>query len=165
MSDTAFEARVAALAARLGAASQRLATAESCTGGWVAKVCTDRAGSSDWFEAGVVAYSNTAKQSLLGVPGDLIVEHGAVSRAVAEAMARGALAATGVQWSVALTGIAGPGGGTPDKPVGTVWTAWGLPDGGVDAVCSVYVGDRDAVRAASVAAALDGLLARIPAGG
>lgn len=165
MSDTAFEARVATLAARLGAACQRLATAESCTGGWVAKVCTDRAGSSDWFEAGVVAYSNAAKQSLLGVSGDLIVEHGAVSRAVAEAMARGALAMCGAQWSVALTGIAGPGGGTPDKPVGTVWIAWGMPDGSVDAACPVFEGDREAVRAASVAAALNGLLARIPAGG
>ncbi len=137
----------------------RVAVAESCTGGWVAKALTDLAGSSAWFERGVVVYSNAAKSDLLGVPPDLIVRHGAVSREVAEAMAVGLRERAPVEVTAALTGVAGPGGGTPDKPVGTVWIAWADGDG-VEAERFLFGGDRDAVRHASVAAALDGLLQR-----
>ena len=101
-----------------------LATAESCTGGMIAAACTDVAGSSAWFERGFVTYSNEAKTDLLGVDASLIATQGAVSQAVVEAMAAGAVARSKAQVSVAVTGVAGPGGGTPDKPVGTVWLGW-----------------------------------------
>src|SRR5258707_7531667 len=115
---------VAQIAARLLARREWLATAESCTGGLVAKRLTDLAGSSQWFERGLVTYSNRAKTELLGVPAALLDHHGAVSGEVAEAMALGLLARTPVQWTLAVTGVAGPTGGTPEKPVGTVWTAF-----------------------------------------
>lgn len=155
---------IGALAARLAelalARQVMLATAESCTGGLVAGAITDIAGSSGWFERGFVTYSNRAKIEQLGVDPDLIARHGAVSEQTVKAMAEGALAASGAQWAVAVTGIAGPGGGSPDKPVGTVWFAWAGPRG-VEAMHRRLEGDRAAVRAASVAIALQGLVDRL----
>jgi len=130
-----------------------LATAESCTGGLIAAACTDLAGSSVWFERGFVSYSNAAKTELLGVPADLIEAHGAVSEPVARAMVEGALRHSRAQVAVAVTGVAGPGGGSPDKPVGTVWFGWATPDGVVtDKRC--FDGDRQHVREATVQHAL-----------
>jgi len=141
------------LADALRARGWRIATAESCTGGLIAGACTDLAGSSDWFERGFVTYSNAAKSELLGVPAALIDTHGAVSEPVARAMAEGALARAPVQLTVAVTGIAGPGGAVPGKPVGTVWLAWARP-GRTEAERLQLPGDRAAVRSATVAAAL-----------
>jgi len=131
----------------------QLATAESCTGGLIAAACTDLAGSSVWFERGFVSYSNAAKTELLGVPADLIETHGAVSEPVVRAMVQGALRYSCAQVAVAVTGVAGPGGGSPDKPVGTVWFGWATPDGVVtDKRC--FEGDRQQVREATVQHAL-----------
>lgn len=118
-------ALVEGIADRLLARGQWLAVAESCTGGLIARLLTDLPGSSAWFERGIVSYSNRAKQDLLGVPGALLERHGAVSGEVAQAMAGGLLARAPVDWALAVTGVAGPGGGSPDKPVGIVWIAWG----------------------------------------
>ena len=152
------------LAVRLGElALERkvmVASAESCTGGLVAGAITDVAGSSGWFERGFVTYSNRAKIEQLGVDPELIARHGAVSGETVKAMAQGAEAASGAQWTVAVTGIAGPAGGSPDKPVGTVWFAWAGPKG-VEALHRRLEGDRAAVRAASVAIALRGLVDRL----
>ncbi len=148
---------VAVLASLLRARGWRMATAESCTGGLIAAACTALAGSSDWFERGFVTYSNDAKADLLGVPPALIQAHGAVSEEVALAMAAGALQRAPVQLAVAVTGIAGPGGAVPGKPVGTVWLAWGTAQG-VQAVRLQLDGDRDAVRGATVQAALQRLI-------
>jgi len=149
-----------AVAERMLADGLRLATAESCTGGWVAKVLTDIAGSSDWFERGLVTYSNRAKQELLGVPAALLEAHGAVSGEVVAAMASGLRARAGVDVALAISGVAGPGGGTPDKPVGTVWFAW---DAGTPrTACLHFAGDREAVRRQAVAHALRGLLDALP---
>lgn len=158
LDDKTLSERVAVLARRFKHQGWRLATAESCTGGWLAKILTDLPGSSAWFECGYVTYSNAAKQRLLGVPAALIAAHGAVSEAVAIAMAQGAQRDSGTQFAVAITGIAGPEGGTPQKPVGMVCIGWT----GLDRVqvhTHRFVGDRDAVRHQSVAAALAGLLA------
>jgi nicotinamide-nucleotide amidase len=167
---------VAALVERLALALEprgwRLATAESCTGGLVASACTERAGSSSWFECGVVSYSNAAKTRLLGVPAALIERHGAVSLPVAEAMARGAQtglppvnagagassgcgssSSSAVQTALAITGVAGPGGGSVDKPVGTVCLAWAV-GGRVWSRRCRFDGDRAAVRLQSVQLAL-----------
>ncbi|MDO9403068.1 MAG: CinA family protein [Polaromonas sp.] len=135
-----------------------LATAESCTGGMIAAACTDLAGSSAWFERGVVSYSNAAKTELLGVEAALIDTHGAVSEAVARAMAQGALSHSPAQVAVAVTGVAGPTGGTPEKPVGTVWFGFALP-GLLVSDCQLFSGDRAAVRQATVAHARQKLLA------
>ena len=151
-----FESQVAVLADLLRARGWRVASAESCTGGLIAAACTALAGSSDWFERGFVTYSNLAKTELLGVPDALIRAHGAVSEEVARAMAAGALQRAPVQLAVAVTGIAGPGGGAPGKPVGTVWLAWATAQA-VRAECLHLAGDRDAVRAATVSAALQRL--------
>jgi nicotinamide-nucleotide amidase len=134
----------------------KLVTAESCTGGAVAVACTDLAGSSAWFERGFVTYSNAAKTELLGVDAALIETHGAVSEAVARAMAHGALANSHAQVSLAVTGVAGPGGGSPAKPVGTVWFAWGV-SGQVQTQKMQFAGDRASVRRAAVHHALQGL--------
>jgi nicotinamide-nucleotide amidase len=172
---------VGALGDALRARGWQLATAESCTGGLVAGACTAPAGASDWFTTGFVTYSNEAKQALLGVPAGLLAAHGAVSAEVAEAMARGALARGRVQLAVAVTGIAGPSGGSASKPVGTVWLglAWtharetqeGLPAGGDApqvAACTERLqldGDRAAIRSQTVAIALQRALAVARAGG
>ena len=137
-----------------------MATAESCTGGLIAGACTDLSGSSAWFERGFVTYSNDAKTELLGVDEALIEAHGAVSEAVARAMAAGALRHSRAQVSVAVTGVAGPTGGSAEKPVGTVWFGWATP-AGVFAERQRFAGDRAAVRQAAVAHALAGLLARL----
>ncbi len=133
------------------------ATAESCTGGWVAQVLTSVAGSSDWFECGFVTYSNAAKRDILGVSADLLVEFGAVSEATAAAMASGALARSAAGAALAVTGIAGPDGGTPDKPVGTVAFAWVLEGTTAETALAHFSGDRTAVRRLSVEYAIDGL--------
>jgi nicotinamide-nucleotide amidase len=148
---------VLALGDALRARAWRMAAAESCTGGLVAAACTGLAGSSDWFERGVVTYSNEAKVELLGVPAALIAAHGAVSDAVARAMLDGLLQRAPVQLALAVTGIAGPGGAVPGKPVGTVWLAWGTAQA-MHSECLQLGGDRAAVRAASVTAALLRLL-------
>jgi nicotinamide-nucleotide amidase len=130
-----------------------LATAESCTGGMIAAACTDLAGSSAWFDRGFVTYSNAAKTAMLGVDPELIAAHGAVSEPVARAMAAGALAHAQAQVAVAVTGIAGPTGGSAEKPVGTVWLGYALP-GAVHTELQHFPGDRAAVRAATVQHAL-----------
>ncbi len=135
----------------------QLATAESCTGGLIAAACTDLAGSSDWFERGFVTYSNAAKTELLGVAPELIEHHGAVSEAVVRAMAAGALARSQAQVAVAVTGIAGPGGGSAAKPVGTVWLSWATP-AGITSEVQHFGGDRAAVRTATVHHALTRLV-------
>ena len=146
-----------ALVAQLAALLQRrqwlLASAESCTGGLIAAACTDLAGSSNWFDGGVVSYSNSAKSQWLGVPPALIAVHGAVSEAVARAMAEGAAAHSQAQVALAVTGIAGPGGGSEDKPVGTVWFAWSV-EGRTRSERRRFEGDRAAVRQATVQHAL-----------
>ena len=134
-----------------------LATAESCTGGMIASACTDLAGSSAWFERGFVTYSNAAKTELLGVDAALIAAEGAVSEAVARAMAQGALRHSQAQVALAVTGVAGPGGGSADKPVGTVWLAWATPSGTMATRC-LFPGNRAAVRRASVRYALEQLV-------
>ncbi len=131
----------------------KLATAESCTGGLIAATCTDLAGSSDWFERGFVTYSNEAKTELLGVDAALIARDGAVSESVVRAMAQGALAHSLAQVAVAVTGVAGPTGGSAAKPVGTVWLGWATPFGAVSEV-QHFAGDRAQVRAATVHHAL-----------
>ena len=137
-----------------------LASAESCTGGMIAAACTDLAGSSQWFERGFVTYSNAAKMELLGVPADLLQQHGAVSEPVVRAMAQGALSHSHAQLGVAVTGVAGPTGGSKDKPVGTVWFGF-LVDGELTSEMRLFPGDRAAVRTATVHHALDGLLQRL----
>jgi len=153
-----------ALAAAVGQAALsrrvRIATAESCTGGLVAAAITSVAGSSDWFDRGLVVYSNAAKVDALNVPPATLERFGAVSTQTALAMAQGALRHSEAQWSVAITGIAGPGGGSPDKPVGTVCFAWAGP-GRTEALRTRLEGDRAAVREASVQIALQGLLERL----
>lgn len=150
-----------ALAARVGAALEsrglRMAAAESCTGGWIAKVLTDVAGSSQWFDGGVVAYSNAAKTALLGVGNDLLAAHGAVSEEVVRAMAEGARSRFASELAVAVSGIAGPGGGTADKPVGTVHFAWAAPSG-TTAARRIFAGGRESVRRQTVALALERLV-------
>ena len=156
----AATARVEALAAALRARGWRIATAESCTGGLIASACTAVAGSSDWFERGFVTYSNEAKAESLGVPMVLIKTHGAVSAVVARAMAEGALAHSHATLAIAVTGIAGPGGATPGKPVGTVWLALAARRGDVRAELLTLGGDRTAVREQTVHHDLNRLLER-----
>ncbi|MBY4838180.1 nicotinamide-nucleotide amidase [Pantoea sp. DY-5] len=132
--------------------------AESCTGGWIAKVFTDISGSSAWFERGFVTYSNEAKQQMVGVQETTLQQHGAVSEQTVREMANGAAKAAAAEYAIAVSGIAGPEGGTPDKPVGTVWFAIVGPEGRVLAQRQIFAGDRDAVRRQSVAWALQTLL-------
>src|SRR4051812_31772266 len=152
---------VEALAAALRARGWMLAAAESCTGGMIAAECTSLAGSSDWFERGFVTYSNAAKTEMLGVGETLIASHGAVSAEVANAMAAGALAHSKAQVAVAVTGIAGPGGATPGKPVGTVWLAIARRGGAPVATLLQLDGDRASIRAETVHAALHALIATL----
>lgn len=168
MDTASLHVTVEALASLFLARGQLLATAESCTGGLIAASCTEVAGSSAWFERGFVTYSNEAKTELLGVPAALIAQHGAVSEEVAKAMVVGALARSHADIAVAVTGVAGPSGGSDAKPVGTVWLAWAEhdrndPDGAVavHAQKMWFPGDRQAVRAATVAHALAGVRNRL----
>ncbi|HEY0333454.1 MAG TPA: CinA family protein [Stenotrophomonas sp.] len=155
--DGALLALSESLGQRLLAARERLVTAESCTAGWIAKAVTDVGGSSAWFDCGLAAYSYEAKQALLGVRLQTLEEHGAVSRETVVEMVSGALVHSGATIAVAVTGIAGPGGGSADKPVGTVWIGWKRRGGYANAQLFQFLGDRDAVRRQTVAAALHGL--------
>lgn len=146
------------LGSRLRARGWMLATAESCTGGWAAQVITSLPGSSHWFERGFVTYANAAKIELLGVPAATLAAQGAVSEETASAMAAGALANSHAQAALAITGIAGPGGGTPQKPVGLVCYGWALADGTVISSTCRLDGDREEIRSRAVAAALRGLI-------
>jgi len=156
------DADLYALAEQVAAAAQQrrlmLVTAESCTGGWIAKALTDLPGSSAWFDAGVVTYSYGAKEALLGVNPRTLERTGAVSEETALEMVSGALARFGAGMAVAVTGIAGPTGGTPDKPVGTVWISWKRRGGYAHATLFHFAGDREAVRRQTVAAALNGVI-------
>jgi nicotinamide-nucleotide amidase len=157
---TALARLVEQLAAALRQRGWVMATAESCTGGMIAAACTDLAGSSDWFERGFVTYSNAAKTELLEVPPAMLRQHGAVSEAVARAMAQGAVSRSPAQAGVAVTGVAGPSGGSASKPVGTVWFGYCV-DGQASTERMHFEGDRAMVRGRSVEHALAGLLARL----
>lgn len=163
MENTAIRHVTAQLAELLCARQWQLACAESCTGGGIAKVCTDLAGSSAWFECGFVTYSNAAKQRLLGVELETLKRFGAVSEAVVAEMAQGALRHSDAQVAVAVSGIAGPSGATADKPVGFVCFAWQLPNQAVATAVQYFQGDREAVRDQAVAFALRGLVTRLAA--
>lgn len=160
MNDT-IRSLASQLARRLLDRELMVATAESCTGGLVAATLTDIAGSSAWFERGFVTYSNHAKMEMLGVPADLIETHGAVSEDVARAMAEGALLESRAQVALSITGVAGPGGGTRDKPVGTVCFGWAVMEQAVQSETMHFDGDRAQVREQSVRHALGGLLLRV----
>ncbi|MFT4178298.1 MAG: CinA family protein [Thermomonas sp.] len=156
-SDTQLNALAQAVGERLLTTRQMLVTAESCTGGWIAKCMTDVPGSSAWFDCGMAVYSYEAKQAMLGVRPQTLETFGAVSRETVIEMVSGALVHSGASIAVAVTGIAGPGGGSPDKPVGTVWIGWKRRGGYASAEVFHFDGDRDAVRRQTVAAALRGL--------
>ena len=158
--DDALRELAEQLGERLRHARQMLACAESCTGGFVSKVITDVAGSSEWFDRGFVTYTNEAKQELLGVPAQTLTEHGAVSEPTARAMAAGAIRHSQAAITLAITGVAGPGGGSLEKPVGKVWFAWARRDGRVEAEARQFAGNRDQVRRQAVAHALAGVLSR-----
>ncbi len=157
-SDAPLQDLARQLGAMAVASHHTLVTAESCTGGWIAKVLTDIAGSSAWFECGIAAYSYESKQALLGVRPETLEQHGAVSRETVLEMVSGALVHSGATLAVAVTGIAGPSGGTPDKPVGTVWVAWKRRGGYANAEVFQFEGDREAVRRQTVETALRGLM-------
>jgi len=154
----------AALVADLTEAGKAVSTAESCTGGWVAKAITDIPGASGVFHYGIVSYSNGAKEQMLGVPNPVIEEHGSVSESVVAEMANGALNLSGADIAVAVSGIAGPDGGTDEKPVGTVWFAWAVREGGkirTDIKLKHFDGDRELIRELTVVHALQGALDRL----
>jgi nicotinamide-nucleotide amidase len=159
--DAALRTLATELGNALHAQHYMLATAESCTGGWVAKVLTDIPGSSAWFDRGFVTYTNQAKRDLLDVPIEILDSQGAVSQQTAEAMVQGGLRHSQAQFCLAITGIAGPGGSTPDKPVGLVWFGWAeMQESGEPIIWSthhVFAGDREAVRRQAVATALQGM--------
>jgi nicotinamide-nucleotide amidase len=157
--DDVLHALATEVGAALRASHLMLATAESCTGGWIAKMITDIPGCSAWFDCGIAAYSYEAKQALLGVRPETLTDHGAVSRETVMEMVSGALVTSGASIAVAVTGIAGPTGGLPGKPVGTVWIGWKRRGGYPKAELFHFDGDRDAVRRQTVGAALEGLLA------
>ena len=152
------EQLVQTLAQRLTANAKMLSTAESCTGGWVAHCCTSVAGSSQWFERGFVTYSDEAKQDMLGVSNDCLENFGAVSKETAIAMAEGALLRSDTHCSVAITGIAGPDGGSDEKPVGSVWFAWGQVNVQTVTAYHCFSGDRASIRSQAVSVALQGIL-------
>jgi nicotinamide-nucleotide amidase len=161
-SDQELRGLAARLAAGLTERNIMLATAESCTGGWIAKICTDLPGSSTWFDRGFVTYSNEAKTDMLGVTSSLLEQAGAVSGEVAVRMAEGALQMSGAHAALAVTGIAGPDGGTEDKPVGTIWFGWSIKKSeaqfGTVSEKHVFSGDRDAIRRKTVGMALRRML-------
>jgi nicotinamide-nucleotide amidase len=158
-----MEALARRVGERLKAADGQLVTAESCTGGWAAQAVTSVAGSSAWFERGFVTYSNAAKQELLGVKESTLQKHGAVSEQTAREMAQGALARSRGSVALAITGVAGPGGGSRDKPVGTVCFAWASRHG-TRSETKTFSGDRESVRRQSVIHALEGVLAALEGG-
>jgi nicotinamide-nucleotide amidase len=154
----------AALVSDLAEAGKAVSTAESCTGGWVAKAITDVPGASAVFHYGIVSYSNGAKDQILGVKNQTLEEHGSVSEAVVEEMSSGALNLSGADIAVAVSGVAGPDGGTDEKPVGTVWFAWAVRDSGnvrTDTNCKKFDGDRELIRELTVVHALQGVLDRL----
>jgi nicotinamide-nucleotide amidase len=156
-----LQAQAAALAERLLARGQMLAAAESCTGGWVAKICTDLPGSSAWFERGFVTYTNEAKQEMLGVQAETLARCGAVSEETVREMAAGALERSRAQLALAISGNAGPGGATAEKPLGTVCFGWALEGGPVRSERRCFDGDREQVRRQAVAHALREALAQL----
>jgi len=158
VSDTELHQLAVELGEKLIARGWMLASAESCTGGWVGQLLTSLPGSSHWYERGFITYANAAKIEMLGVPEATLATHGAVSEETASAMAAGALAHSHAQASLAISGIAGPGGGTPQKPVGLVCYGWALADGTVMSSTCRLDGDRDEIRSRAVAAALRGLI-------
>jgi nicotinamide-nucleotide amidase len=158
VSDEELHQLAAELGEKLIARGWMLATAESCTGGWVGQLLTALPGSSHWYERGFITYANAAKLEMLGVPEKTLATHGAVSEETASAMAAGALAHSHAQATLAISGIAGPGGGTPQKPVGLVCYGWALADGTVMSSTCRLDGDRDEIRSRAVAAALRGLI-------
>ena len=164
VTDQDIEALVSRVAALLIAREARMAVAESCTGGWIAKVLTDVPGSSAWFEYGVVVYANDAKETLLAIEPGLLEAEGAVSEPVAERMAASVRAISDADVGVAVTGIAGPGGGSADKPVGTVWLAWDGPGRRSATRLATFSGDRESIRRQSVSAALTGVLRQLADG-
>jgi nicotinamide-nucleotide amidase len=135
-----------------------LCTAESCTGGWLGKILTDVKGSSHWYDRGFITYTNQAKQDMLGVSEETLVEFGAVSEPTVLEMARGALAHSRADCSVAITGIAGPGGASPDKPLGTVWIAWARSTDFIHSECHHFTGNREEVRRQAVQTAALGII-------
>ena len=154
----------AAVVETLDASSKAVATAESCSGGWIAKAITDIAGASAVFHYGIVSYSNGAKESLLGVRNETLLEHGSVSEAVVEEMAKGVMNLSGSDIAVAVSGVAGPDGGSDAKPVGTVWFAWATRDGSKQPVATNlqhFDGDRELIRELTVVHALQGVLDRL----
>jgi len=161
--DVELQQLAGSLGAALLARNATLVTAESCTGGWIAKACTDVPGSSAWFLGGVVAYANVLKTALLDVPQAELDQHGAVSEKVVRAMAQAALQRSGATTAVAVSGVAGPAGGTPAKPVGTVWLAWAWREPGgsfrIEAQHVMFPGERAAIRRLTVQRALSRLLA------
>ena len=158
VSDEELHQLAAELGDKLVARGWMLATAESCTGGWVGQLLTSLPGSSHWYERGFISYANVAKIEMLGVPEETLVTHGAVSEQTAAAMAAGALKHSHAQATLAISGIAGPGGGTPQKPVGLVCYGWALADGTVMSSTCRLDGDREEIRSRAVAAALRGLI-------
>ncbi len=158
MDDIELTARAERLGAWLKDRGLTVATAESCTGGWVGEVITSVPGSSRWYDRGFITYTNQAKRDMLGVSTDVLARHGAVSAQTARAMAEGALAHSRAQVVLAITGIAGPGGGSDEKPVGTVWFAWAAKDREPVVVSEHFQGDRRQIRHQAVARALSGLL-------
>ncbi len=161
MTSDTLSVLAALVGARLKQGGHLLAAAESCTGGWVASSIVSIAGSSDWFDRGFVTYSNAAKREMLGVPAETIERHGAVSEPTARAMAEGALAASRADVALAITGLAGPGGGRPDKPVGTVCFAWARRGAATDSLTRRFEGDRTEVRRQSAILSLQGLIERL----
>lgn len=164
-SDLAISELVTVVGDALAERGLKVATAESCTGGWITKVLTDRPGSSVYTDMGLVTYSNHAKQSLLGVSAHSLEHYGAVSEPVAREMVLGALAASQASVALAVTGVAGPGGGSDDKPVGTVWFAWGRRGDQPVATGERFTGDREAIRRQAVLFALQGLQKLVEAKG
>jgi len=158
VSDTELNELAAELGEKLRARGWMLATAESCTGGWVGQLITALPGSSLWYERGFITYANIAKQEMLGVPAETLETYGAVSEETASAMAAGALKHSHAQATLAISGIAGPGGGTPQKPVGLVCYGWALSDGTLLSSTCRLDGDREEIRSRAVAAALRGLI-------
>lgn len=158
VSDEELRQLAVELGEKLLARGWMLATAESCTGGWVGQLLTSLPGSSQWYERGFITYANAAKIEMLGVPEDTLATHGAVSEETAGVMAAGALKHSHAQAALAISGIAGPGGGTPQKPVGLVCYGWALSDGTIMSSTCRLDGDREEIRARAVAAALRGLI-------